>query len=112
LGDFLHRELAAIGQRDYVKKPSPEQDWSTADIFEGLRRHRRVAHGINYSNSICVGFRECLSKRDRIAVIADLLPGVDFLARLAGARALERVGDAVTDDAKQGRCIVTPGLRS
>ena len=30
---------------------------------------------------------KCLNERDRIAVIADLLPGVDFLARLSAARA-------------------------
>jgi hypothetical protein len=29
----------------HAKKPSLEQDWSTPDIFEGLRRHRPVAHG-------------------------------------------------------------------
>src|SRR4029077_8447473 len=39
------------------------------------------------TNPIYVGLRKCLSERDRIAVIADLLPGIDFLARLSTARA-------------------------
>src|SRR6516225_7848349 len=39
------------------------------------------------TNAIYVGLRKCLGERDRIAVITDLLPGVDFLARLATARA-------------------------
>ena len=39
------------------------------------------------ANPIRVGLRKRLGERDRIAVIADLLPWVDFLARLAAARA-------------------------
>ena len=63
--------------------------WRLAGAFDRADDQHVAAAvaGSPNSNPIYVGLRKCLSERDRIAIIADLFPGVDFLARLSAARA-------------------------
>ena len=53
-----------------------------------------------YADTRGVGLGKCLRERDRIAVVADLTPRIDFLARLAAARAEISV---VEDQRRQSR---------